>query len=202
MLVPLIVIMLAMVTYVFSPAKSVTPAAKSAVKDTIPQAIITSLPTVDEGIKSTLKSFENEQATNSAVIGSASSLMPGKTNELPQLDLVGPWQCDHAGISLSIKDKNIKASFASDKGTQYALVQGDCAYVWSSLKEGTKQCGISDYLDVLAPMLGSPDMLNILTQNMGETARKTDTAGLIASCKKVPLKSTVFTLPTSIKWVE
>ena len=202
MLILMIVIMLTMVTLVFSPAKPVTSKLKITVKSNIPQTLITSIPTVDEGIKNTLKSFENEQASSSGTIGSATSQSPAKIDEVPMLDLVGPWQCDHAGISLSIKDKNIKGSFISDKGAQYALVQGDCAYLWSNLKEGTKQCGIGTYLDILAPMLGSADMINTLMQSMGEKAGKVDAAGLIASCKKTPLKSTVFTLPTSIKWVE
>ncbi|MEI7653411.1 MAG: hypothetical protein WCJ70_04030 [bacterium] len=195
------VILLVMIRFVFDPPKApVQPA-----KGTLPQAIISSMPTVDEGIKNTLKSFESEQASGSAVIGSAgsaSSKSPSNVGDMPTLDLTGPWQCDHAGVSLSIQDKNIKASFASDKGTQYALVQGDCAYLWSNLKEGTRQCGIGTYLDILAPMLGSADMIGTLTQSMGEKAGKVDAAGLISSCKKTPIKPAVFTLPASIKWAE
>lgn len=201
MLIPMFVILLVMIRFVFDPPK----AAVQPVKGTLPQAIITSMPTVDEGIKNTLKSFESEQASSSAVIGSAgsaSSKSPSKVGDMPTLDLIGPWQCDHAGVSLSIQDKNIKASFVSGKVTQYALVQGDCAYTWANLTTGTKQCGIGAYLDILAPMLGSADMLTTLTQNMGDKAGKVDVSGLISSCKKTPLKSAVFALPASIKWAE
>lgn len=202
MLIPMTVILLTMVTLVFSPAKPAPPEVKMAAKSDIPQRLVTSIPAVDEGIKNAFTTFENEQASGSGTIGSASSQAPAKTEGVPVLDLVGPWQCDHAGISLSIQDRNIKGSFVSDKGTQYALVQGDCAYLWSNLKEGTKQCGIGTYLDILAPMLGSADMIGTLTQSMGEKAGKVDAAGLMASCKKTPVKPAVFTLPTSIKWAE
>lgn len=202
MLVPLIVIMLTMVTLVFSPAKPISPPSKDIAKGTISQAIITSIPMVDEGIKNTLKSFENEHASSSGTIGSTSSLAPAQADGAPVLDLIGPWQCDHAGVSLSIKDKNIKGSFISQKEAQQVLVLDDCVYLWSNSKEGTKQCGIGTYLDILAPMLGSADMINMLMQTVGDKTEKVDVAKLINSCKKTPLKPGLFTLPLSIKWIE
>ena len=50
MLIPMFVILLVMIRFVFDPPKApVQPA-----KGTLPQAIISSMPTVDEGIKNTL----------------------------------------------------------------------------------------------------------------------------------------------------
>ncbi len=155
-------------------------------------------PYIDEGMKSLFAQVNAEMNPSEKVL----SLETEKSAQA--LDLKGPWVCENDSINIYVKEKNIKVVFTEQKIQSHLLVNGDCAYEWSGNSDGVKQCGIGVYLDLLAPFISSdPARIVQITKSLrSEMQNKIDVDSVIASCKKLPVDNSIFTIPQGIKWVE
>jgi hypothetical protein len=155
-------------------------------------------PYIDEGMKSLFAQVNAEMNPSEKVL----SLETEKS--IQTLDLEGPWVCENDAINIYVKQKNIKVVFSEQKIQKHLLVNGDCAYEWSGNSDGVKQCGIGVYLDLLAPFISSdPARIVQITKSLrSEMQNQIDVDSVIASCKKLPVDNSLFTVPQGIKWTE
>lgn len=155
-------------------------------------------PYIDEGMKSLFAQVNAEMNPSEKVL----SLETEKSAQV--LDLEGPWICESDSVNIYVKQKNIKVAFTEEKIQKHLLVNGDCAYEWSGNSDGVKQCGIGVYLDLLAPFISSdPERIMQITKSLrSEMQNKIDVDSVIASCKKLSVDNSVFTVPQGIKWAE
>ncbi len=202
----LLAIPVALFAYIF-----VRPQMTSEKNNKIVNKEITSEEAVDDDFRALMGDVQKDM-TN----GSSSATLEGKVPlgtpaailDLPKLDLVGPWSCessDESGVSskLYIESKQIKMITQSGGSSEHYLIKDSCLYTWIQSGNGKKQCtGISDMLSIaeFAAQSGLIDISSVLGQSgVDESGKFTK---LIASCKKSPVGSFIFTLPQGIKWVE
>jgi len=156
-------------------------------------------PYIDEGIKSLFAQVNAEMNPSEVLSQSSESATITQT-----FDLEGPWVCENDSLDIYVKQKNIKVAFVEQQIQKHLLVNGDCAYEWSGNSEGVKQCGIGMYLDLLAPFISSdPARIVQITKSLrAEMQGDIDIESVLASCKKMPVDNSLFTIPQGIKWTE
>lgn len=155
-------------------------------------------PYIDEGMKSLFAQVNAEMNPSEKVLSTETE------KSIQTLDLEGPWVCENDAINIYVKQKNIKVVFVDQKIQKHLLVNGDCAYEWSGNRDGVKQCGIGVYLDLLAPFISSdPARIVQITKSLrSEMQNQIDVDSVIASCKKLTVDNSLFTVPQGIKWTE
>lgn len=130
-----------------------------------------------------------------------------------ELNLNGPYHCVYkdntVDADISIKNKNLYATYKSKDITSTIVVKGDCAYMW---KQGTvtgeKMCGIGQYISMFE-MLSSWNIMSFdsLSSMIGEaqpgmTIDSSVMSNIADSCKKQEIADTIFVVPTSITFTD
>ncbi len=130
-----------------------------------------------------------------------------------ELNLNGPYHCVYKDNSIdadiSIKNKNLYATYKSKDVTSTIVVKGDCAYMWKQgAVTGEKMCGIGQYISMFE-MLSSWNIMSFdsLSSMIGEvqpgmTIDSSVMSNIANSCKKQEITDTIFVVPTGITFTD
>lgn len=181
-----------------------------------PEASLTHVPDADVGIRMIFDQANGEMSTGSARIATSSAIPtdvtePAETLEdIPKLDLTGPWQCavsEAAGeyASLSIANSRMRLEYSGVSSTQNMLFDGDCMYTWESTS-GSKQCGMSQYLTILQSLMGTEglDVAQLLLADGFDTSNGQDSKmlSLLRSCQQSAVNESVFRPPLGVNFTQ
>jgi len=165
---------------------------------------------IDEKLRTLMTDAQTDliNGTEAAKLENYSTKSAQITLEIPKLDLVGPWSCETSSTSglttkLYIDNKSVKLITQTAKGTEHMLLKDECIYSWLNNGDGKKQCsGISEMLAIaeFASQSGFFDITSLIDEMGGQSTN--EYKSLAASCKKMSLSSTIFSVPQGVKWVE
>jgi hypothetical protein len=126
-----------------------------------------------------------------------------------KIDLTGPYSCEYSekgqAAQAYIKDKNISLQMTQGQGENF-LLKGDCYYKWEPhTYTGEKVCGVSTLVNLYQTVsaVGGVDLSSILSMAQSSDANVASISAdfvqkTISSCKKEPVKDSVFTLPYGV----
>lgn len=126
------------------------------------------------------------------------------------LDLNGPWICKYSNtnmmVDVQIKNKNLSIRKKEGKTSNNYLLKDDCFYMWSAGIQGTKVCGLEQYI-TLYESLSSFGFgnVNVLIDKFfkDKTQNKFLVEDVIKTCKKIEVMNDEnFFLPKEIKFQE
>jgi hypothetical protein len=121
---------------------------------------------------------------------------------LPQLDLQGPWVCQHKSRdgrrSLYISQSRVRFN----DGVRHILFVDDCVYEWTKSK-GVKYCEVGQYLKLLDTLVsgGMVDLREILDMS-GNLLPKDEITRIVTSCRRAAVADSNFSLPRNVTFTE
>lgn len=128
-------------------------------------------------------------------------------------DLKGPLHCtgslEGGEYTVYVKDEQVKATLVNGQEKSEVRFYDDCLYRWTNASDGTKTCGIGQYLSLLrsfpffGQMMGNSLLNRFLPSGSGSADLKDgDVQAILNSCKKEEFTNTVFTVPVGIRFTE
>ncbi len=154
-----------------------------------------------------------EQITPTIVTQQSTVNKKAAVSKKIELNLNGPYHCVYKDNSIdadiSIKNKNLYATYKSKDVTTTIVVKGDCAYMWKQGSvTGEKMCGIGQYISMFE-MLSSWNIMSFdsLSSMIGEaqpgmSIDSSVMSNIADSCKKQEVVDSIFTVPTSIVFTD
>ncbi|MCA9372284.1 hypothetical protein KC726_05320 [Candidatus Woesebacteria bacterium] len=130
-------------------------------------------------------------------------------SESGKLDLTGPIACFHklpdgTEDQAFFQDGQVAVDFYSEERLSHVRLVDDCLYKWEEdEKEGSKMCGIGQYMDYYNQFSQTGMLGNIAEEIPATFGIQAETLNAIfSSCLKEPIKGDPFVIPKSVSFVE